>query len=68
MAFITIDDLARRAKLQELIDKKDAERGRPLTDAEKNANLTRAMTHCWGCDGFVGWTAEVCGHCGKSLV
>lgn len=68
MTRLTIDDLQRRARLQGLIDRKDAERGRPLTEAEKLANLTRAMTHCWTCDGFVGWEAEKCEHCGQELV
>lgn len=68
MAHITIQDLERRANLQRLIDRKDAARGRPLTDAEKAANLMRAMTHCWECEGYVGWSAETCSHCGKQLV
>jgi hypothetical protein len=68
MAYLTVEDLERRARLQALIDRKDAERGRPLTDQEKMQNLTRAMTHCWGCDGYVGWHAEKCCHCGKELV
>ena len=65
---LTVDDLARRARLQVLIDRKDAERGRPLTDVEKMANLTRAMTHCWGCDAYIGWYSETCEHCGKELM
>lgn len=36
---ITEKDLARRAKLQEYIDRADAARGRPLTAAEKLENL-----------------------------
>lgn len=68
MGYLTVEDLARRTRLQALIDRKDAERGRPLTESEKAANLERAMTNCWGCDGFVGRTAEKCPHCGKELV
>lgn len=68
MTYLTADDLERRARLQALIDRKNAERGRPLTEAEKAANLTRAMTHCWTCDGYVGWTAEKCQHCGQVLM
>jgi hypothetical protein len=67
-SYLTVTDLDRRAKLQALIDRKDAERGRPLTDAEKMANMERAMTHCWTCDGYVGWSAEKCEHCGRALV
>lgn len=68
MSRLTVEDLERRARLQALIDRKDAERGRPLTDAEKEANLRRAMTNCWTCDGHVGWTAEKCQHCGQVLM
>lgn len=41
--FLTAKDLRRRAKLQEIIDRQDAERGRPLTDAEKLENLRRFL-------------------------
>jgi len=67
MTRLTADDLARRAKLQEMIDRKDAARGRPLTDAERRANLERFLTHCWTCNGYVG-DAEKCPHCGQELV
>lgn len=43
MTQLTIEDLRRRAKLQEVIDRQDAERGRPLTDAEKLENLRKAL-------------------------
>lgn len=43
MTHITVDHLAMRAKLQEIIDQQDAARGRPLTDSERLANLTAAL-------------------------
>lgn len=42
MTYITADDLARRARLQAAIDKRDAERGRPLTDRERIQNLLQS--------------------------
>ena len=43
MTRLTVDDLARRARLQEWIDRADAKRGRPLTEREKLDNLFRAL-------------------------
>ncbi len=43
MTRLTADDLARRARLQEFIDRQDAARGRPLTEREKLDNLYRAL-------------------------
>ena len=68
MAHLTVDDLARRARLQAFIDRKDAERGRPLTEAEQAANLWWHQTHCFKCQGEVSWDAEKCKHCGEELV
>ena len=43
MPRLTEADLARRARLQEMIDRQDAARGRPLTEREKLDNLYRAL-------------------------
>lgn len=43
LARLKIEDLRRRAKLQEIIDRQDAERGRPLTATEKLENLRKAL-------------------------
>ena len=40
---LTIEDMQRRAKLQEIIDRQDAERGRPLTNTEKLENLRKFL-------------------------
>lgn len=39
-----------RARLQEKIAEQDAKRGRPLTDAERLANLPRGLDHVYDND------------------
>jgi len=43
MTRLTIEDLRRRAKLQEIIDRQDAERGCPLTATEQLENLRKFL-------------------------
>lgn len=65
MVFITEHHLKIRARMQEAIDRKDAERGRSLTATEQLANLRHAMTHCDCCDADLGEpVACFCPKCG----
>lgn len=41
MTRLTFEDLRRQARLQEIIDRQDAERGRPLTATEQLENLRK---------------------------
>lgn len=66
--YLTADDLARRARLQAAIDRKDAKRGRPLTEQEKYANLIEAMTRCDSCEGRIAMWTRFCPHCGYDLL
>ena len=46
--------VAARQRLREIVAEQDAARGRPLTDAEKLANLSRAIARiCVACGGEV---------------
>lgn len=67
MTHITERDLEMRAKLQALIDEKDAARGRPLTAVEQMANLRWHLTHCDKCEGEIKGTEAFCPHCDYEL-
>ena len=61
MTYLTATDLERRARLQALIDRKDAERGRPLTGREKLRNLYNATSECDSdCASHIGFACD-CG-------
>ena len=67
MTRLTADDLARRARLQEVIDRQDAERGVPLTEQEKMLNLLAALHRCDRCEKSIELKWRFCAWCGYDL-
>jgi hypothetical protein len=56
-------DEERRQKIEEM-----RERLADVPASVQLARLERALTHCFTCDAYVGWGAEVCEYCGQELM
>lgn len=63
-----MDIVAARRKLDQRRATMDGLRSRPLTAAEKLANLKWVLGHCDKCDGEIAPNAEVCPHCQYRLM
>lgn len=59
---------AARRGLEEIIERKARERGRPLTAQEQLENLERAIWTCDRCEAPIETGDNFCGKCGYQLV
>lgn len=41
---------------------------KPQKEGDRLYNLWWHFNHCWKCEQFVGWKAEVCEYCGNELM
>lgn len=56
-------DEERRQKIAEMRERLASKSYKEMFD-----NLNWHMTHCHKCEAEVGWSAEVCEHCGEELM